>query len=270
MAIAVEREHIPRTLALRKEIVSWERLTQVLLVVALFVTWELVGRRVGDFFLAPPSSVAAATGEVIRSGELPRAVRDSLSSLLVGYGLAAAVGILVGFLMGWYQSIGKILNPFVSALYVVPMAALVPVLIIWFGLGFTPRVLAVFLFSVFEILVSTYTGVKNVEPMLVDVARSFGAKRFELFRKIVFFASLPYIFAGLRMGAARAIKGMVIAELLFAVTGIGGAIQTAANYYRTEKVFVYVITLALMGIGLAAAIQLLERLATPWKQQRSV
>jgi NitT/TauT family transport system permease protein len=165
--------------------------------------------------------------------------------------------------------VGKVLDPFVSALYVVPIAALVPVLIIWFGLGFTPRVLSVFLFSVFEILVSTYTGVRNVDPMLVDVARSFGARRFEMFRKVVFFGSLPYIFAGLRMGAARAIKGMVIAELLFAVTGIGGAIQTAANYYRTDKVFVYVIVLAIVGILLAGAVQLAERLATPWKQQRS-
>jgi NitT/TauT family transport system permease protein len=269
VAIAIERQQIPRGVAIRKELFSWERLIQVVLTVGIIVTWEVVGRRVGDFVLAPPSQVLEATGEMISNGELPRAVRDSVASLLVGFGAAAAFGITVGFLMGWYRPVGKVLDPFVSALYVVPIAALVPVLIIWFGLGFTPRVMSVFLFSVFEILVSTYTGVRNVDAQLVDVARSFGAKRLAMFRKVVFFGSLPYIFAGLRMGAARAIKGMVIAELLFAVTGIGGAIQTAANYYRTDKVFVYVITLAIVGILLSGAVQLAERIATPWKQQRS-
>jgi ABC-type nitrate/sulfonate/bicarbonate transport system permease component len=269
MALAIERHRIPRMVAIRKELVSWERLAQVLIVVGFLTAWEVAGRRLGDFFLAPPSSLLSAFEEMIESGEYVAAVMDSMSSLLLGFGLAAVIGISVGFAMGWYRPVGKVLNPFVSALYVVPIAALVPVLIIWFGLGFTPRIMSVLLFSVFEILVSTYTGVKNVDPMLVDVASSFGAKRIELFRKVVFFASLPYIFAGLRMGAARAVKGMIVAELLFAVTGIGGAIQTAANYYRTDKVFVYVITLAILGIALSAAIQMGERLTTPWRQQRS-
>jgi NitT/TauT family transport system permease protein len=146
---------------------------------------------------------------------------------------------------------------------------LVPVIIIWFGLADTSRILVVVMFCVFEILVSTYTGVKNVDPMLIDVGRSFGAGRFGLFRKVVFFASLPYIFAGLRMGASRAIKGMVVAELLFAVTGLGGEIQTAANYYRTDIVFVYVIVIALLGVLMAGLIQLVERMVTPWRQERS-
>jgi NitT/TauT family transport system permease protein len=269
MAIAVERTQIPFHVALRKGLISWERLVQVLIVVGLIVAWEIAGRRLGDFFLAPPSSLFEATREVVASGELQRAVVDSLKSLLVGFALCALVGIGLGYLMGWYRPVAKVLDPFVSAAYVIPVAALVPVLIIWFGLGFTARVLTVFLFAVFEVLVSTYTGVKNVDPMLIDVGRSFKASRLQLFRKVVFFASLPYIFAGLRMGAARAIKGMVVAELLFAVTGLGGAIQTAANYYRTDKVFVFVIVIAIIGVLMSAGIQLLERLATPWRHERS-
>jgi NitT/TauT family transport system permease protein len=171
--------------------------------------------------------------------------------------------------MGWYKPAAKVMDPFVNAAYVIPVAALVPVIIIWFGLASTSRILVVILFCVFEILVSTYTGVKNVDPMLIDVCRSFGATRLDLFRKVVFFASLPYIFAGLRMGASRAIKGMVVAELLFAVTGLGGEIQTAANYYRTDIVFVYVIVIALLGVVMAGLIQVVEKLVTPWKQERS-
>lgn len=269
MAAVVERERIPLWVAMRKEFISYERLAQFGFVAALLIAWEIAGRRLGDFFLAPPSSLVSAAGELLESGELVDATINSLYSLLVGFGLASLIGIGLGYFMGWYKPVAKVIDPFVNAAYVIPVAALVPVIIIWFGLGTTSRILVVMLFCVFEVLVSTYTGVKNVDPMLIDVGRSFGASRIGLFRKVVFFASLPYIFAGLRMGASRAIKGMVIAELLFAVTGLGGAIQTAANYYRTDIVFVYVIVIALLGIVLSGAIQLIERVVTPWKQERS-
>lgn len=269
MAAVVERERIPLRVAIRKEVINYERLAQFGFVAALLIAWEIAGRRLGDFFLAPPSSLVSATGELIESGEMLRATLDSLYSLSIGFGLSALIGVGLGYLMGWYKPVAKIMDPFINAAYVVPVAALVPVIIIWFGLGSLSRILVVMLFCIFEILVSTYTGVKNVDPMLIDVGRSFGAGRMKLFRRVVFFASLPYIFAGLRMGASRAIKGMVIAELLFAVTGLGGAIQTAANYYRTDIVFVYVIVIALLGVLLAGAIQLIERLVTPWRQERS-
>lgn len=269
MAALVEREQISTWVALRKEFISYERLAQLGFVIAILVIWEVMGRRLGDFFLAPPSSLWGAAVEITESGELMRATLDSLYSLSVGFGISAAVGIGLGYLMGWYKPVAKVMDPFVNAAYVIPVAALVPVIIIWFGLADISRILVVILFCVFEILVSTYTGVRNVDPMLIDVARSFGASRFELFRKVVFFASLPYIFAGLRMGASRAIKGMVVAELLFAVTGLGGEIQTAANYYRTDIVFVYVIVIALLGVAMAGVIQMIERLVTPWKQERS-
>lgn len=269
MAVAIERQRIPLSVAIRKEFFNYQRLAQFSFVVAIFIIWEIAGRRMGDFFLAPPTSLVAAAQDLIASGALVSSLMNSLSSLLTGYGLSAVIGIALGYMMGWYKPVAKIMDPFVNAAYVIPVAALVPVLIIWFGLGHTSRVLTIILFSVFEVLVSTYTGVRNVDPMLIDVARSFGAGRYQMFRKIVFFASLPYIFAGLRMGASRAIKGMVVAELLFAVTGLGGAIQRAANYYRTDQVFVYVIVIALLGVVLSGAIQIMEKIAMPWKVERT-
>lgn len=264
----VEREQIPLSDIVRRQVISWERLAQVLLLVGTLIIWEIAGRRLGTFFLAPPSSLVTAFQEMVVSGELVGAVVDSLSSLFAGYSIAVVTGITLGFLMGWYGPVGRTLNPFVSAAYVVPTAALVPVFIIWFGLGFLARTVTVLLFCVFEIVISTYTGVRNVDPMLIDAARAFGANRRQLFAKVVSLASLPYIFAGLRMGASRAVKGMVVAELLFAVTGIGGVIQNAANYYRTDKVFVLVIVLAVLGVAMAALIQWIERRVTPWRQER--
>lgn len=264
----VEREQLPRVVALRRQLLSWERLVQVLLVVVTLLTWEYAGRRLGTFFLAPPTSLVSAFVEMLTTGELVAALLDSLESLLLGFGLAVVTGIPLGFLMGWYGPVGRTLNPFVSAAYVVPTAALVPVFIIWFGLGLTSRVVTVLLFCVFEIVISTYTGVRNVDGTIVDAARAFGASRRQLFVDVVSRASLPYIFAGLRMGAARAVKGMVVAELLFAVTGLGGVIQTAANYYRTDKVFALVIVLAALGVAISAGMQWLERRVTPWQQSR--
>jgi NitT/TauT family transport system permease protein len=264
MPAVIEREHLSTAKLVQRKLFNWERLIQVVLVVVALTVWEVAGRIVGDFFLAPPSQLPSAFWEMSETGELWRAVLDSLSSLVVGFSLAILIGITVGFFMGWYGPAGRTLNPFVSALYVVPTAALVPMFIIWFGLGFTARTVTVFLFCVFEILISTYTGVRNVDRNLVDAARAFGASRWQLLSRVVSYASLPYIFAGLRMGISRAVKGMVVAELLFAVTGLGGLISTAANYYRTDKVFVGVIVLALLGVTLAAAVQILERRLMPW------
>jgi ABC-type nitrate/sulfonate/bicarbonate transport system permease component len=266
MPAVIEREFLSTGEVIKRKIFSWERLAQVLLVVSLLVAWEIAGRVMGEFFMAPPSSLPSAFGEMWASGELIRALLDSLSSLVVGFTMAVVVGVGVGFFMGWYGPAGRTLNPFVSALYVVPTAALVPMFIIWFGLGFTARTVTVFLFCIFEILVSTYTGVRNVDRNLVDAARAFGASGWQLFSRVVAFASLPYIFAGLRMGMARAVKGMVVAELLFAVTGLGGLISNAANYYRTDKVFIGVIVLAMLGVILAGAIQLLESRLMPWRR----
>lgn len=260
----IERDRIGVGVMLRSLVFSRVRLVQIILLVVILASWEIAGRILGSFFLAPPSALWSAAAEMISSGELGAALLDSLSSLVAGYLTAVIVGVGVGFLMGWYKPVGAILNPFVSAGYVIPTAGLVPIFIIWFGLGFSSRWVTVFLFCVFEILVSTYTGVRNIDSSLVSAARSFGANHWQLFTRVATRASLPYIFAGLRMGVSRALKGMIIAELLFAVTGLGGLIQGAANYYRTDKVFVVVILLAVLGISLSGLIQWIERKATPW------
>jgi ABC-type nitrate/sulfonate/bicarbonate transport system permease component len=259
MSTYVEREQLPRAVVLRRSILSRDRFYQLLFLVLFLGLWQYVGMRQGDFFLAPPTSVADAGAEVIGNGELWHAAGQTAIGIVAGFALAAVVGVSLGTLMGSSRPAAATLNPFVSAGYVIPEAAIVPLLIIWFGLGTTPRIVAVFLFAVFEITVSTYAGVRNVDPSLSEVARSFGATRRQVFRRVVLMAALPYIFAGLRMGAARAVKGMVVAELLFAATGIGGAIQEAANAYRTDKVMVFVIVITLMGIGFAGLVQAVER-----------
>lgn len=250
----------------RSRVFTRETGMQVALLVVILSVWEIAGRIVGSFFLAGPSAVIKASVKMIGSGELLRASADSITGLIIGLIAAAITGIAVGYLMGWFPSVGKVLNPYVSALYVLPIQALVPVIIIWLGIGFAPRVLCVFLFSVFEIIINTYTGVKNVDPTYVEVARSFGANQKQLFTKVISPHALPFIFAGLRIGASRAVKGMVVAELMFAVTGLGGLIMTYSAYYRTDCVFVVILLLTLLGVLLNEFVIALERWLAPWQR----
>jgi ABC-type nitrate/sulfonate/bicarbonate transport system permease component len=229
---------LPLAERLRRRAAPRDRALQLVLLFGILAAWEFFGRRASNFTFAPPSRVAAATREMIESGELQTALTESLVALLVGFALAALVGIGAGYAMGWWRTLGRTLDPFVSAMYVVPIATLVPAMIVWFGLGLTSRVVVIFLFALFEILLSAYGGVKNVDPLIVDVARTFGARRLDLLRKVVFPATLPFVFVGLRIGASRAIKGMILAEMLFAVTGLGRVIIENAAAFRMDRVFV--------------------------------
>jgi NitT/TauT family transport system permease protein len=244
----VDRELLPRRTVLRRNLVSRQRLIQVSFVLLVLGGWQLLGDHEGDFFLAPPTSVFRAAVDLLPTSAFWSTLGVTAKGIALGFVIAAVLGVLLGILMGTYRSVATALNP------------IVPLLIVWFGLGNTPRVIAVVLFSIFEIIVTTYTGVRNSDAMLNDVVRSFGATPRQLFVKVTMPGALPFIFAGLRIGAARAVKGMVVAELLFAATGIGGAIQLSANAFRTDRVMFYVVVVTVIGVSFSSAVQLVERL----------
>jgi NitT/TauT family transport system permease protein len=260
-----ETRRLPLGRRVRRVVAPRDRALQLGLLVVAVAAWEIFGRGASNFTFAPPSRVATAAREMIETGELQDAVTESLVALLLGFGLASVIGVGAGYAMGWWRTVGRTFDPFVSAMYVVPIATLVPAMIVWFGLGLTSRVIVITLFALFEILLNAYAGVKNVDPYVVDVARTFGAKRSDLLRKVVFPATLPFVFVGLRIGASRAIKGMVLAEMLFAVTGLGRVIIENASAFRMDRVFVGVIAVALMGVLLTAAVQVAERRVMRWR-----
>lgn len=243
-----------------------ERLIQVAAVVLFLVGWEIVGRSVSQLILAPPSAVAAALVDMLASGELVQALGESLRVLAVGFAFALLFGIVLGLLMGWYRDLADVLNPFISGIYVIPIASLVPLLVLWLGIGMRPRILTVTLFSVFEIMIATQVGVREVDQRLVEMARSFGASQRQLFTKVVFFDALPVVFAGLRIGLTRAVQGMVTAELLFAVTGLGGLVMTYSANYRVDKMLVVIGLMSLIGVTLVTLVQFIERRLAPWKR----
>jgi ABC-type nitrate/sulfonate/bicarbonate transport system permease component len=262
----VERHRLSRRERIARVVVPRERLWQLALLIAVLGAWEYVGRRSDRYTFAPPSSVISAAGDMIRSGQLQDAVVTSLSSLLLGFAAAGAFGVGLGFAMGAWRNLGRTLDPFVSALYVVPIVAVVPVIVAWVGLGLGAQVLVVFLFAVFEPLLAVYAGMKQIDPTLYDAALTMGARRGDLLRRVSLPAALPFVFVGLRMGASRAIKGMVLAQMLFALSGLGGLIVTSAQDFRIDRVLVAVVALSILGVLLSGAVQATERYALRWRR----
>jgi NitT/TauT family transport system permease protein len=242
------------------------RLRQAGLLIALLAVWQIAGERSSSLTFAPPTAVVAAGADMIRSGELGRATLSSLGALLLGFGAAAAFSVSLGLAMGAWRDLGRTLDPFVAAFYVVPVAALVPVIVAVAGLGSGPRVVVIFLFAVFEPIVSISTGVRNIDPALYDAARTMGARRRDLLRRVTFPAALPFVFVGMRIAASRAIKGMVLAEMLFAVTGLGGLIIRSTSQFRMDRVFVAILAIVVLGLALTALVQAAERWALRWQR----
>jgi NitT/TauT family transport system permease protein len=239
----------------------------VLSLAVVLTAWELVGRSVDPLLFAPPSRVGASFVELTRSGELLDAVVVTVNTLLVGYGLAIVVGIPVGVLLAQSPTVGAVVQPYFYGIFSTPRVVIVPLIIVWFGVGYGGRLLLVFLWSMIAIATSTADGVRNARPDLVEVARSFGVRRSQIVRHVLLPGSVPFVVAGLRIGAERAVVGVVIGEMFLQLTGIGGLIQTNAQNFEAPAVLCAVVTIAVIGAGLLAVLDVLERRVSRWKQR---
>jgi ABC-type nitrate/sulfonate/bicarbonate transport system permease component len=235
-------------------------------VVVLLLFWEVTGRQMNPIFASYPSAIVRKFGTQISSGLLPEAVLDSLQPLLLGFALAALIGIPVGLLIGRYRSVDAALGIYVTAGYAMPLVALIPLFLLWFGLGFTVKVAIVVVMTVFPIIISTRAGVHAVPTALIEVGTSFVASEAAIMRKIILPATLPHIMTGLRLGIGRAVIAIVIAEFFTAINGLGGQIILAGQRFDTAGLFVPVVVLMVLGIGLTRLVGWLEVRVTPWHQ----
>ena len=228
--------------------------------------WEWYGRGVDPIFFSYPTAIVSALPVMLNSGELQKALLLTLQGLVIGFSSSIVVGVAIGLLMGRYRLFDYFVDLQISALYSTPNVALIPLLILWFGLGMTSKIVIVFLAAVFPIIVNTYGGVRNVSGGLVEIAQAEGAVERQIFGKIIVPASLPFIMSGIRLAVGRAVVGMVVAEMFTAMSGLGGAIVYYSNAFATDKLFVVIILLALLGVGLTEMVKLLEVKMAPWKQ----
>lgn len=234
-------------------------------VIVVIGGWEIIGRQINPLFMSYPTAIVAAAGRMIADGELGAAMMSSLQTLLVGFTLASVIGIGLGLLIGRYKLFDAATDWLVSALYATPLIAIIPLVILWFGLGDTAKLFIVTLLSVFPVLINTAAGVRNVPQQLIDVSTAFHANEHQVFTKIILPSAVPYMMTGLRLGIGRAIIGMVAAEFFTAITGLGALIVKFGNQYDTASMFVPILILMLMGIGLTALVRRAEDAFAPWR-----
>jgi ABC-type nitrate/sulfonate/bicarbonate transport system permease component len=260
--IATEDQDIGGT---RRAVPRW--LITLSSVAILTLMWEWFGRDINPVFGSYPSAIAEAFWDLAQSGKLAVAMAESLQPFAAGYALAILLGIPLGLVIGRYHVAEAALGIYVTAGYAMPLVALVPLLVLWLGLGFAVKAAVVFLMSVFPICINTWLGVTAVPKSLIEVGKSFVAPNTVILRRIILPATLPYIMAGIRLAVGRAVVAMVIAEFFTTISGLGAVIINSANNFDTATMFVPIIILMLLAVGLNWLIGWVERTVAPWQAE---
>jgi sulfonate transport system permease protein len=211
-----------------------------------------------------PIAIGNAAVEMIGSGELWTYLAPSLFVLCIGLSLAAVVGVVIGLMLArfWVLDVG--LGVYITFLYSIPSVALVPLIVLWAGFDTGAKIIILFMFAFFPMVINTYQGVKNVDHKLIEVGRSFRCSERQLWINIVLPGALPFIVTGLRLAVGRGLIGMVLADLYTAISGIGYLIVRTASTYQVDKMFVPIVTLGLLGVTLTACVRFLETRVAPW------
>ena len=236
----------------------------VLGMLVILTAWQLYGSFTNPFFLPPPTRVWNELATYITSGLLAREIQHTILLLVVGLALGALVGIPAGLILGVSPTASAVLAPYIQAAYATPRIALIPVVIIWFGVGLEGSIVLVFLQCVFEILITVEAGARAVSGQFVEVARSFRLSRLRTFVDVIAPGSVPYIVSGLRLGLSNAFIGAIGAELFMESRGIGGIVRQAGQAFRTDRVLAAVIVMAVLAVALIGAVRYWERRSQSW------
>ena len=246
------------------------RLKQYYSLVLILVMWEALGRLIGDpLFLPTLTEVLAKYAELAGNGEIFKHLQISLIRALSGFGAAALIGVALGLLMGWYSSWENFWNNLISISYPVPKIALVPLFILWLGIGNVSKIAMIFTAAVFPVIINTYAGVKGVRKNLIWRALTMGASQGEVLRKVMLPAALPSIFTGLRLSMGVSWILLIAAEMVSANTGLGFLILFAEQMYETQIVFVGLLTVAACGFAFDRLVQYATRRLCYWHYQEA-
>jgi len=237
------------TLPAHVALLSWRTGPALSALLVGVVAWEITSRAVALPFVPPTLAIAAAFWRMILSGEILASLRDSMTMLVVGFGLAVAVGVPVGLLTGRYRRAANVIDPYLDALLSVPSLLLVPVFFGMFGLGRATHVAVVFVYTFVVIAVMTRSGLATIDPAFVEMARSFGASEAQILRQVLLPGALPSVVAGLQLGVGRAIRGLINVEMLMGTAGLGALLRRYGA--RFDAASVYGVLLVLIALALA-------------------
>jgi len=241
-------------------------LAGVLSVLGGLLFWELVSRLMvaNALFLAAPSQIVYAIYQLTLTGELGRHIYISSIEFVIGYVIAAVIGIALGFGMASNARFKQAMQPWISGFYATPTIALAPLFILWLGIGIWSKVLVVIFLVLFPVTINTEAGLRTTSERLIEMLKSFGASRSQIFFKVSLPSALPFILAGLKLGIGRGLIGVVVAELFGSRAGLGRLISQSADAFNMPELFAGVIVLAVAGIAMTAAFGWLEKRLVPW------
>lgn len=237
-------------------------------IIAFLALWEILPRLfVNPAYLPPISSIFLTIIELFKSGEIFEHLFISLQRAFGGFGLAFAIGVPLGLLMGWFKTFEEYIDPLLQAFRQTAALALFPVFILFFGIGESSKVAIIFWGTVWPILLNTISGVKDVDPLLVKSAKSLGISGLDLFRKVIIHAAIPSIMTGIRIGATFSILLLIVAEYVGAKSGLGALVINSQYAFLISKMYAAILILALLGLLVNYSLVALERKATKWKEQ---
>jgi NitT/TauT family transport system permease protein len=247
-----------------------QRLSPWLFTIALFLFWEVVCRafKIDKFILPPPSEAFAAMAHYW--APLLRHSAVTLWTTMAGFFLAIVFGIVLGLIVGWSSTIYRGLYPVMIGFNCVPKVAVVPILIMWFGIGEVPAILTAFLISFFPIVVNVATGLATMEPELEDVLRALGASKLDIMLKVGIPRTQPYLFGSLKVAITLAFVGTVVSETVGANAGLGYQIALAGSNFQMPLVFAALLLLAIEGIAMYAVFAYVEVYFTRWAFRSSM
>jgi ABC-type nitrate/sulfonate/bicarbonate transport system permease component len=223
---------------------------------------------ISPLFFSGPSAIATRLYDALVNGTLVSDLAYSGRNFAVGFFIAVVSGVVLGVLIGWYRKFRLLVDPFLNAFYATPRIAMVPLIIIWFGIGMWSKVFIVFLAAFFPILINTIVGVKTIDADLLRAARAFCASDRQIFTTVAIPGSVPFILTGIRQGVAHGLIGVVVGEMFGGSEGIGFMVAYGGQTFQTDTVFVGVLIIAFAGILLTSASERLERRFSQWRPER--
>ncbi len=247
---------------------SGDRALGLLGIAGFLVLWELVPRTgiVSQAYLSPPSQIFETIWQLLHSGTLFRHLGASLQRSLWGLLLAIGLGVTLGLLMGWFSRFERIVDPILQLFRQTSAFALFPVFILFLGIGELSKIAIIFWASFWPVLLSTISGVKQVDQLLINAARSMGASPLFVFRKVVLPAASPSIFTGVRLAGTYCITALVAAEMIGAHSGLGFLTLNSQEVFQIPTMYAGILLLALLGLALNYALALIERRLTRWRK----
>jgi len=240
--------------------VAYRRTVSIVAVLVVLAVWEIAPRvgAIDPAYTSQPSKVIAAGIQIVRSGGLLEDISVSLAEFAAGFALAIIVGVPLGLLLGTFRVLRYLLDPPIMAIYATPHLALLPILVVWLGIGMQSKIAVVFVGGVIPIVVNSIAGVREVESSWIAAARSLCAREWDVFAKVILPASLPAVVLGIRLGLSRAVLGVVVAEMFQSQAGIGNRIMRYGSEFRTDYLLFYVLLVSVFSFTATWSVRALE------------